>query len=308
MKYIVTGGAGFVGSHIVDALIGEGHEVHIIDNFFTGKREFVNDQAVLHEIDIRDLDAMRPVFEGVDGVFHCAAQARMQFSIADPLLTHEVDVTGMLNVLLAARDAGVKRVVYSASSSAYGSADVLPVTEDMEAKPIIPYAIMKFVGEKYCTMFHEFYGLETVSLRYFNVYGWRQTTDVDGPYATVIGIFLGKTEKGEAMTVVGDGEQRRDFTHVSDIARANVLAMTSENVGRGEVINVGTGVSYRILDVAHMIGNRIDFISKRPGEVFEVRADNAKASALLGWEPLITFENGIAELKQLHGIKELVHG
>src|SRR3989344_7910928 len=189
-KYIVTGGAGFIGSHITDMLIADGHEVHIIDNLLTGKRERINPKAVFHELDIRDAEKIQPVFSGVDGVFHTAAQPRMQYSIEQPKLTNDINITGTLNVLLAARDAGVKRVVYSASSSAYGKNNPMPLKEDMPPEPIIPYAIQKRVGEQNCRMVSMFYGLETVSLRYFNVYGPRQTTAKDGPYATVIGIFL----------------------------------------------------------------------------------------------------------------------
>jgi len=303
MKYVVTGGAGFVGSHIVDALLARGDEVYIIDNLSSGKREHLNPDAVLYEMDIADIDAMRTIFHGADGVFHCAAQARMQYSIVEPMLTHDSNATGTLNVLLAARDAGVRRVVYSASSSAYGTKDVMPVTEDMVAAPIIPYAVMKFVGEQYCRMMPEFYNLQTVSLRYFNVYGPRQTTDMDGAYATVIGIFCGKAAKGLKMPIIGDGLQRRDFTNVKDVVRANLLAMSSEKAGEGEVINVGTGSSYEIKKVAEMIGGEVEFLPKRQGEVFEVRADNAKAKDLLGWEPEVTFEQGIDELKELVGLK-----
>ena len=194
-KYIVTGGAGFIGSHIVDTLIDRGDEARVIDNFSTGKRERLNPRAVVHETDIRDLEAIRPIFTGAAGVFHTAAQPRMQFSIKEPKLTNDVNVTGTLNVLLAARDVGVRRVVYSASSSAYGPRHPMPLREDMAPEPVIPYAIQKRVGEQYCGMFSRFYGLETVSLRYFNVYGPRQTTESDGPYATVIGIFLEQRQK-----------------------------------------------------------------------------------------------------------------
>src|SRR3989344_8639628 len=177
MKYIVTGGAGFIGSHIVDMLVERGDEVHVVDNFLTGKRERLNQKAVVHEVDIRDADKLPAIFKGSAGIFHTAAQPRMQLSIREPRLTNDINITGTLNVLLAARDAGVKRVVYSASSSAYGSKHPMPLHEDMAPGPIIPYAIQKRVGEQYCEMASLFYGLETVSLRYFNVYGPRQTTD-----------------------------------------------------------------------------------------------------------------------------------
>lgn len=296
-KYIVTGGAGFVGSHVADALVDEGHDVHIVDTFITGRREHVNQSATLHEIDIRNLDALVPIFKGADGVFHLAAQPRMQLSIDEPLLTHDLNSRGTLTVLMAAHKAGVRRVVYSASSSAYGDTKDMPLRESMCPNPVIPYAIQKHVGELYCRSASTFYDVETVCLRYFNVYGPRQTTDVDGPYATVIGIFLGKRAKGEPMPIVPDGSQRRDFTHVTDTARANVLAMQSSAVGDGEIINIGTSKSYSVLDVANMIGGPSEFTDPRKGEVFETRADITRAKELLGWEPSISLEDGIAKLK-----------
>ena len=304
MKYVVTGGAGFIGSHIVDQLVARGDDVHVIDNFLTGKRERLNPKAVLHEIDIRDAEKLSPVFAQASGIFHTAAQPRMQLSIQEPRLTNDINITGTLNVLLAARDAGVPRVVYSASSSAYGRRHPMPLTEDMPPEPIIPYAIQKRVGEQYCAAASMFYGVETVCLRYFNVYGPRQTTDADGPYATVIGIFLGQREKHKLMTIVPDGNQRRDFTHVSDVVLANTLAMQSDKVGEGEVINIGTGMNYSVLEVADLIGGPREFIASRQGEVRETLADYSKAKTLLDWEPRVAFTDGIRELKTLHGLPE----
>ncbi|HLD34351.1 MAG TPA: NAD-dependent epimerase/dehydratase family protein, partial [Patescibacteria group bacterium] len=236
------------------------------------------------------------------GIFHTAAQPRMQYSLKEPRLTNDINITGTLNVLLAARDAGVKRVVYSASSSAYGRKDKMPLSEDMRPEPIIPYAIQKRVGEQYCEMAARFYGLETVSLRYFNVYGPRQTTAVDGPYATVIGIFLEQRVQGMPMSVVPDGTQRRDFTHVTDVARANLLAMESGKVGKGEIINIGTATNFSVLEIAEMISGSWKFIESRQGEASETLADIRKAKELLGWEPKVSFKDGISELKKLHGI------
>lgn len=302
MKYVVTGGAGFIGSHVTDKLVAAGHEVHVVDILLSGKRENVNPKATLHEVDIRDADKLPSIFVGAAGVFHVAAQPRMQYSILEPRLTNDINITGTLNVLLAARDAHVPRVVYSASSSAYGSRHLPPFKEDMPAEPLIPYAIQKYVGEKYCQMTSKFYNLETVCLRYFNVYGPRQTTDADGPYATVIGIFLGQRQKGESMTVVPDGHQRRDFTHVRDVAWANLLAMESQKVGQGEVINIGTGQNYSVLEVAALIGGPTVFAPPRQGEARETLADNSRARDLLGWQPEIDFATGIAELKKLHDL------
>lgn len=301
-KILVTGGAGFIGSHIVDMLVAQGHEVHVLDIFLTGRREQLNPKAVLHEVDLRNFEALKPIFSGVAGVFHTAAQPRMQYSIQEPRLTNDINITGTLNILLAARDAGVKRVVYSASSSAYGPNHPMPLREDMRPEPVIPYAIQKHVGERYCAMVSQFYGLETVSLRYFNVYGPRQTTAVDGPYATVIGIFLEQRSLGQPMTIVPDGKQRRDFTHVTDVARANLLAMDSEKIGKGEIINIGTGQNFSVLEIAQMLGGAWKFVEPRQGEVRETLADITKAKELLGWQPKVTFEEGIAELKQMYGI------
>ncbi len=301
-KYVVTGGAGFIGSHIADQLIDRGDEVHVIDNFLTGKRERVAAEAILHETDIRDESKLEPIFRGAAGIFHVAAQPRMQYSISEPRLTNDINITGTLNVLLAARDAGVPRVVYSASSSAYGPRHPTPLREDMPPEPVIPYAIQKRVGEQYCHMAAQFYGLETVSLRYFNVYGPRQTTSQDGPYATVIGIFLEERKNNRPMPVVPDGTQRRDFTHVRDVALANLLAMDAKSVGKGEIINVGTGVSHGVLEVAEMIGGPWKFVEPRQGEVKETLADITQAKKLLGWEPKISFEEGIRELKKEYNL------
>ena len=301
-KYIVTGGAGFIGSHIVDALIARGDEVHVIDLFLTGKRERLHPKAIMHEADIRDETKLPEIFRGARGVFHTAAQPRMQYSIQKPRLTNDINITGTLNVLLAARDAGVSRVVYSASSSAYGPRHPMPLREDMAPEPVIPYAIQKRVGEQYCQMVSKFYGLETASLRYFNVYGPHQTTSKDWPYATVIGIFLEERKNGRPMPVVPDGTQRRDFTHVHDVAAANLLAMSSASVGTGEIINIGTGKSYSVLEVARMIGGEWEFTNPREGEVHETLADNRKAKELLGWEPKISFEEGIDDLKKIYSL------
>lgn len=300
-KVVVTGGAGFIGSHLVGALIERGFSVAVVDNFSSGKRERLNPTAEVHEVDIRDPGALVPLFVGARTVFHTAALARVQPSIRDPLTYHDVNVNGTLNVLLAARDAGVKRLIYSASSSAYGSQDRLPFVETMEPRPMSPYALQKLVGEFYCRLFAELFGLQTVSLRYFNVYGPRQTTAADGPYATVIGIFLEQRQRGQPLTIVPDGTQRRDFTHVRDVVAANLLAMESDRIGRGEVVNIGTGSNASVREVADSIGGPTVFAEPRV-EPRETRADIARARELLGWEPTVRFADGIAELKRLHGL------
>lgn len=300
-KIIVTGGAGFIGSNMVDALIESGAQnVHVIDNLSTGRREYVNPKAVLHEADIRDYEAIFPIFKDVKFVFHFAAQPRIQPSIQDPKTAHDINATGTLNVLLASSKNQVSRFIYSASSSAYGGQTEMPLRETMQPQPLNPYAVQKHIGEIYSRMFSGLYGLETVSLRYFNVYGPRQPES--GAYATAIGIFLRQRKNGEPMTVVPDGHQKRDFTHVRDVVRANLLAAASDRVGKGEVINIGTQTNYSVLEVAGFIGGPTVFIEPRIGEARETLADITKAKELLDWAPQVKFEEGIQELKNLSGL------
>lgn len=229
-KVVVTGGAGFIGSHIADALIKEGFEVHVIDNLSNGKEENLNKKVIFHKADICNFSQIKPIFEGAKYVFHEAALPRVQFSIEKPIESNEANVTGTLNVLVCAKDAGVKRVMYAASSSAYGDQDVMPLVEAMNANPKSPYGLQKYIGEMYLRLFYQIYGLETVSLRYFNVYGPRQNPD--GAYALVIGKFLKQLKAGGPMTITGDGTQTRDFTSVYDVVNANLLAMKSAKVGK----------------------------------------------------------------------------
>lgn len=300
-KVIVTGGAGFVGSHIVDALITDGYEVHVIDNLSTGSKKNLHPQAIFHKADIRKLKNIAPFFKEVQYVFHTAALARIQPSIQDPISSNEVNITGTLNVLLAARDANVKKVIYSASSSAYGSQSMLPYQEDMIPHPQNPYALQKLAGEMYCRLFSELYDLPTVSLRYFNVYGPRQKAD--GAYATVIGIFLRERMAGEPLTIVKDGKtKRRDYTHVSDIVRGNMLAMKSNKVGKGEVVNLGAGKNYSVVEMARMIGGHQVLIPMRRGEAKETLADYSKAKRLFGWKPQVRLEDGLQTLKKELGV------
>lgn len=300
-KVIVVGGAGFIGSNLTDALIEAGLDVHIIDDLSGGKKEHVHHLATLHVVDIRDFKSIAPIFSGGSYVFHLAALPRVQYSIENPRETHDVNVTGMLNVLIAARDAGAKRLIYSASSSAYGNQQILPLHEDLSPQPLSPYGLQKYKGELQCQLFSLVYGLQTVSLRYFNVFGPR--LNPEGAYALVIGKFLKQRKEGKPLTVTGDGMQTRDFTHVRDVVRANILAMNSEKVGRGEVINVGGGVNRSVLEVARIIGGDIEFISPRL-EPKHTQADTRRARELLGWEPSVSLEEGIAELKKDFGIPD----
>ena len=257
-KYLVTGGAGFIGSNLVDELIKLGNEVVVLDNLSTGKKENLNPRAKFIKADIRNLEEIRPAFEGINGVFHLAAMPRVQFSIENPAETNEVNVNGVLNVLIASRDAKVKRAVYSASSSVYGNTEVLPTNENIKPNSMSPYGLQKYIGEEYCRLFSLIYGLETVSLRYFNVYGWRMADS--GAYLTVIKVFLNQKAAGKPLTITGDGNQTRDFTHIRDVARANILAMQSLNIGKGEAINIGAGKNYSVNQIADLIGGEKKYI------------------------------------------------
>lgn len=297
VKVVVTGGAGFIGSHLADALIERGFDVHIIDDLSAGKMENVNKQAIFHKEDIRNFEAIKKIIEGSKYVFHVAAKPRVQVSIQNPRETHDINVNGTLNVLVASRDTGVKRVIYSASSSAYGEQDTMPLHEDMHARPISPYGLQKYIGELKCRVFSKVYGIETISLRYFNVYGPRLVSE-GGAYDLVIGRFLKQRKEGKPITIVPDGEQTRDFTHVRDVVRANILAMESDKVGKGEVINIGAGKNYSINRVAAIIGGPVVYIEPRL-EPKHTLAENKKAKELLGWEPEVTLEEGIEELKAI---------
>jgi len=298
-KCLVTGGAGFIGSNLVDELIKRGDEVIIIDNLSTGKKENLNPAAKFHEADIRNLETIKPLFSGIDYVFHLAAFARVQPSIEDPATSNDINLNGTLNVLLAARDANVRKVIYSASSSAYGNQEVMPLKENMPGRPLSPYGLQKYVGELYCNMFSELYGLPTVSLRYFNVYGNRQA--LVGAYCLVMGIFVRQRLAGEPMTITGDGENRRDYTSVIDVVRANILAAESAKVGKGEQINIGRGFNYSTNELAAMIGGPTTHIEPRI-EPKATLADNSLALELLGWEPTVNLPEWLEGYKKEMGL------
>jgi len=300
-KIVITGGAGFIGSHLASAFLERGDDVHVIDNYAGGKREDrVYKGVTYHELDIREYEKIAPVIAGADYVFHEAALPRVQFSIENPELTFSVNAGGTISVLRAAHEGKVKRFIYAASSSAYGDQPTLPLVETMSAQPKSPYGLQKYIGELSCRVWSEVYGLPTVSLRYFNVYGPK--FDPDGAYALVIGKFLKQRMAGEPMTITGDGTQTRDFTHVRDVVRANILAAESEKVGKGEVINIGAGRNVSVNDLATMIGGESVHIEPRL-EPHDTRADNTKAKELLGWVPEVRLEEGIAELKEEMGIQ-----
>lgn len=299
-KVVVTGGAGFIGSHIVDSFVESGSDVHIVDNYAGGKRDDrINPKATYHNVDIRDYDKLAPIIAGATYVFHEAALPRVQYSIENPQETFSVNVDGLVSVLRAAHEGKVKRLVYAASSSAYGDQTTMPLNESLPAQPKSPYGLQKYIGELSCRLWSEVYGLPTVSLRYFNVYGPK--FDPDGAYALVIGKFLKQRKGGKPLTITGDGTQTRDFTHVKDVVRANLLAAESSQVGKGEVINIGAGRNVSVNDLAAMIGGESVHVEARL-EPHDTLADNRKAKELLKWEPSIKLEDGIAELKKELGL------
>jgi UDP-glucose 4-epimerase len=294
MKYLVTGGAGFIGSNIVDFLLKEGHQVVVVDNESSEAHEkfFWNSGATNFKIDICDYELLLEAMRGVDVVFHLAAEARIQPAILNPLHAVKVNTLGTCNVLQAAKVSGVKRVVYSSTSSAYGLKNKIPLKEDMVKDCLNPYSVSKTAGEELCSMYYSLYGLETVIFRYFNVYGERQPTK--GQYAPVIGLFLKQVAAGKPMTVVGDGLQTRDYTHVSDVVLANYLAATTKNrEAFGQIFNVGTGKNYSVLDLVKIIGGNHEFIAPRPGECRETLADINKIQTILGWTPRVVLEEWI---------------
>jgi UDP-glucose 4-epimerase len=295
-KVVVTGGAGFVGSHVVDALLERGFEVHVIDDLSAGRRENLDPRATLHETSICDLSAIEPIMQGARFVFHLAAIPSVPYSIEHPRETHEVNVVGTSNVLLAAKAAGVERVIYSASCAIYGDTDSPALTEALAPNPKSPYAAQKYMGEIYCRTWTNVYGLPTVSLRYFNIYGPR--FNPTGPYVSVIGRFLMQRKEGVPLSITGDGEQTRDFVHVRDIAGANLMAAERPGIGHGEVFNIGSGESHSVLSVAKLIGGPTVHIEPRL-EPRHSRAATSYTNALLGWKPEITLEAGIEEMKRL---------
>jgi UDP-glucose 4-epimerase len=296
MKIIVTGGAGFIGSHIVDKLIGLGHEVSVIDNESSEVHEhfYYNQAATYYILDIANYEDTRPLYEGVDYVFHCAAESRIQPAIENPLLAVRTNTLGTATVLQCAREAKVKRVMYSSTSSGYGLINEPPLSEDMPDDCLNPYSVSKVSGEKLCKMYTDLFGLDTVIFRYFNVYGAREP--LKGPYAPVVGLFLRQKGFGQPLTIVGDGTQRRDFTHVDDVVQANILAMQYNSTGAfGKVYNVGTGTNHSVLELARMISDNVKFIPPRIGEAYITLANNNKLRDTFGWEPTKRIEDYVKE-------------
>jgi UDP-glucose 4-epimerase len=297
MKSLVTGGAGFIGSNLVDRLLELGHEVVVIDNEYSDAHDqfYWNDKAENYKYDICDYENTRPLYDGVDYVFHIAAEARIQPAIENPIQAVTINSVGTCTVLQCAREAGVKRVMYSSTSSAYGLKNELPNTETQPDDCLNPYSVSKTNGEKLCSMYTSLYGLETVIFRYFNVYGERQP--LKGQYAPVVGIFLRQRAADEPLTIVGDGEQRRDFTYVGDVVNANIMAAISnqEEEAFGKVYNVGTGTNYSVNEVAAMISDNTTNIPPRPAEARLSLANNKKIYETFGWRPSVKLEEWVAK-------------
>jgi UDP-glucose 4-epimerase len=308
MKYLVTGGAGFIGSHIVDKLAKNGDEVIVIDNESSESHDsfYYNHSYGIeyHKIDINDHDKILPLFAGVDTVFHCAAESRIQPCILNPLGAVKTNSYGTCSVLQAARENSVRRVIYSSTSSAYGLANEPPNVETQPEDCLNPYSVSKVSGEKLCKMYYELYDLETIIFRYFNVYGERQP--IRGQYAPVIGRFLDQYKNDQPLTIVPDGEQRRDYTHVSDVVSANILAASVDlsefdNADYGEVFNVGTGTNHSVNELAELISSKTTLIEPRKGEARVTLANNEKLRTVMGWSPKVKLEDWVLSCKKQLG-------
>ena len=301
MKYIITGGAGFIGSHIVETM-AEKHDIVVIDNFLSGKPENLSmlpDSVKVIRGNITDLSLLTNVFKEADGIFHLAAIASVARSVDNPLATHETNLTGTLNVLLAARECGVKKVVFSSSSAVYGDEPTLPKREDMALFPLSPYAVSKLAGEYYCSVFSELFGVKTVSLRYFNVFGPRQ--DPDGEYAAVIPKFITRLLNNKAPLIFGDGKQTRDFVYVKDVVWANIRAMQSSATG---TFNIGSGKSTDLTSLAHSIAGIMKvsllpvYRKPRSGDIRDSVSDISAADKAFGYKVRYSLETGLAETIQ----------
>jgi nucleoside-diphosphate-sugar epimerase len=306
-RYLVTGGAGFIGCHIVKRLLAEGGDVRVVDNLSTGRLKRLDDIRDAIEIiegDLSDERVCGEAVEGIDYVLHQAAVPSVQRSVRDPVGTNRSNVTATLNLLENCRKAGVRRVVYAASSSAYGDTEVLPKQEDMPANPLSPYALQKFMGERYCKLYYDLYGLETVSLRYFNVFGPKQ--DPHSEYSAVIPKFLTKLLAKEPITIYGDGEQSRDFTYVENVVEANLLAIRS-TTAKGQVCNIGCGERItlneliRLLEKIVGVKAQVNYAAAKVGDVRHSLADVEKAKCLLGYQPKVMVNEGLRRTLAAYG-------
>ncbi len=299
MRFLVTGGAGFIGSHLVEHLVGEGHDVVVLDDFSTGKRENLASFRGVEVVEgsVTDPATCARACRGVDYVLHQAALASVPRSLRDPVATHQANATGTLNVLLAARDAGVRRVVYAASSSAYGNTAELPKHEGMVPRPLSPYAVTKLAGEEYCRAVHASFGVETVALRYFNIFGPRQ--DPASQYAAVVPKFIVSAMANESPVIYGDGEQTRDFTYVANAVQANMVACSAPAEACGEVFNVGCGARISVNELWRQITGileskaRAQYEPARVGDVRDSLASLDRSRRVLGYEPVVSLEEGL---------------
>jgi UDP-glucose 4-epimerase len=300
-KVLVTGGAGFIGSNLTEALLKQGHRVRVLDDFSTGKREnLLYDETYpsleMVEGDIRDLAVCQKAMKGIEHVFHQAALPSVQRSVEDPLGSNAVNAGGTLNILFAAREETVKRVIYASSSSIYGDTPTLPKLEEMPANPLSPYALQKYIGEQYCRLFYQLYGLETVSLRYFNIFGPKQ--DPASVYSSVIPRFIDALLKGHPPLIFGDGEQSRDFTYIDNVVRANLLAMSAEHL-QGEAINIACGKRVSLNQLLNIlkeiVGSKVSPVHEEPrkGDVKHSLADINKGKRLLNYDPQVGIEMGL---------------
>ena len=303
MKCLVTGGAGFIGSNLVNRLVDDGHEVIVFDDLSTGKEENINKKAKFFLVDISYESSfaktMKEIMTGVDVVFHLAAKARVQPSIENPIEFNNVNVGGTLNMLKACVDCGISRFIYSSSSSVYGNVEQLPTPEGHKLNPMSPYALQKLIGEQYCKLYSELHGLETVCLRYFNVYG--DGMSLEGAYKLVIPIFTEQMLRGAPMTIRGNGEQRRDFTYVGDVVDANIRCMDYPLELEGEVFNIGNGDNRSVNQIATMMGGSRMHIEPVI-EPKETLANNSKAKRVLGWETTTKIEDCIKTYKEKMGL------
>jgi len=294
MRVLVTGGAGFIGSHLVERLLNDGHEVHVLDNFSTGRRENLSHlkghvRFSIQEGDVTDTQTVAKALVDIEWVFHLAALADIVPSIVNPMAYYQANVSGTATLLEGARNAGIKRLIYAASSSCYGIPDIYPTPESADIRPQYPYALTKFLGEQLVMHWAQTYGMPVVSLRLFNVYGPRARTS--GTYGAVFGVFLAQKLQGKPFTVIGDGSQTRDFTFVTDVVNAFVKAVESDR--SGEVFNVGSGGTYSVNRLVELLGGPMVAIPKRPGEPDCTFADIQKVKRMLGWFPKVKFEEGV---------------
>jgi len=296
MKILITGGAGFIGSNLVDRLINQGNKVIVIDDLSTGKKENLNPEADFHQVSICDFEKIKPLFQEVDHVFHLAALPRVPVSVKDPIGTSQVNIIGTINVFKAAEENRVKRIIFASSSSVYGDQEKMPLVENMDLRPISPYALQKLAGEQWAKLFTDLYNLPVVSLRFFNIYGPRN--DPESDYSLVIAKFLKQKSEGRTLTIFGDGEQTRGFCYIDDLLEALVKTMTSEKIKGGEVMNIGSEKSHSVNYLAKLISDRVEYLASREGDVLHTKADISLAKEVLDWEPKVSFEQGVEKTKQ----------